>query len=80
MGYPPNPHADAMFYYVIPSVTSSANAYRGNCPWFNAPVAWILTSLGPDGLAQFPVIYDATTGTISGGDLTRVGPGGQGSI
>ena len=80
MGYPPNPHADAMFYYVIPSVTSSANSYRGKCPWFNAPVAWILTSLGPDGLAEFPVIYDATNGTISGGDLTRVGPGGQGSI
>ena len=79
MGYPPNPHADAAFYYIKPTVTSSANGYRGKCPWFNAPVAWILTSLGPDGLAQFPVIYDSTNGTISGGDLTRVGPGGQGS-
>jgi type II secretion system protein G len=48
-------------------------------PWYNEPAAWCVTSLGPDRDADFPVIYDPTNGTISNGDITRLGPGGGGS-
>jgi hypothetical protein len=39
----------------------------------------MLTSLGPDQDADFPVTYDPTNGTVSNGDLVRLGPGGGGS-
>ena len=53
--------------------------YGGICPWYNEPAGWVFTSLGPDYDADFPRIYDATNGTISDGDLSRLGPGGGGS-
>jgi general secretion pathway protein G len=53
-------------------------AYGGVAPWYNEPAAWVLTSLGPDYDADFPVIYDPTNGTISNGDISRLGPGGGG--
>ena len=48
----------------------------GTCPWYNAYAAWMLTSLGPDQQADYPVTYDPTNGTVSGGDILRLGPGG----
>lgn len=55
--------------------------YGGNppCPWYNEPAAWCLTSLGPNRKPEFPKIYDPTNGTVSDGDITRLGPGGGGS-
>jgi general secretion pathway protein G len=52
--------------------------YGGVCPWYNEPAGWVFTSLGPDYDPDFPRIYDATNGTISDGDLSRLGPGGGG--
>ena len=46
----------------------------GNTPWYNQPTAWILTSLGPDQIPNFPIIYDPTNGTVSQGDISRLGP------
>lgn len=54
-------------------------SYGGTVPWYNEPAAWMLTSLGPDQDADFPVTYDPTNGTVSNGDLVRLGPGGGGS-
>jgi len=51
----------------------------GACPWYNQPAAWMLTSLGPDYNANFPLTYDPTNGTISDGDIVRLGPGGGGT-
>lgn len=51
----------------------------GTCPWYNQSAAWMLTSLGPDQLANFPMTYDSTNGTVSAGDIVRLGPGGGGS-
>jgi prepilin-type N-terminal cleavage/methylation domain-containing protein len=51
----------------------------GNAPWYNEEAGWILTSLGPDRDPNFPMIYDATNGTVSTGDISRLGPGGGGS-
>jgi hypothetical protein len=57
---------------------NSPGWYNGTCPWYNEPAAWVLTSLGPDYTADFPMIYDPTNGTISNGDISRLGPGGGG--
>ncbi|AXA37487.1 MAG: hypothetical protein KatS3mg130_0059 [Candidatus Sumerlaea sp.] len=53
------------------------SSYPGTCPWYDAPTAWILTSLGPDQTAQWPIPYDPTNGTVSTGDIARLGPGGN---
>lgn len=47
----------------------------GNTPWYDKSAAWILTSLGPDQEPRFPIIYDPTNGTVSNGDISRLGPG-----
>lgn len=47
----------------------------GNTPWYNQTAAWMLTSLGPDQQPRFPIVYDPTNGTISNGDISRLGPG-----
>ncbi len=52
---------------------------RGDCPWYDQYAAWMLTSLGPNQNPGFPMIYDPTNGTLSDGDITRLGPGGGGS-
>lgn len=53
--------------------------YNGACPWYDEYAAWMLTSLGPDYNANFPLTYDPTNGTVSNGDIVRLGPGGGGT-
>jgi len=51
--------------------------YGYRIPWYDQYSAYMLTSLGPDYQANFPVPYDPTNGTVSSGDIVRLGPGGK---
>ena len=50
----------------------------GNAPWYDEPAAYGIMSMGPDHTASWPWPYDPTNGTISNGDIVRMGPGGGG--
>lgn len=45
-------------------------------PWYGEQAAYGLWSLGPDHVASGYVPYDPTNGTVSNGDIVRLGPGG----
>lgn len=51
--------------------------YNFQIPWYDQRAAYMFTSLGPDYNANFPTPYDPTNGTISNGDIVRLGPGGK---
>ncbi len=59
------------------NVNKAPYSTAGQVPWYDADTAWMLTSLGPDLEPNFPIPYDTTNGTVSVGDITRFGPGGQ---
>jgi type II secretion system protein G len=52
--------------------------YGGITPWYDEMTAYGIMSLGPDYLGSWPIAYDPTNGTISYGDIVRLGPGGGG--
>jgi type II secretion system protein G len=56
-------------------INVNAEFQQGRTPWYGAPAAWIFTSLGPDQEPNFPMPYDPTNGTVSIGDISRLGPG-----
>jgi len=45
-------------------------------PWYGEQAAYGLWSLGPDHTASGYTPYDPTNGTVSFGDIVRLGPGG----
>lgn len=51
--------------------------HPGTAPWYDQVAAYMLTSLGPDYQANFPIPYDPTNGVVSIGDIVRLGPGGK---
>ena len=51
----------------------------GNAPSYDEKAAYGIMSMGPDHTASWPWPYDPTNGTISLGDIVRMGPGGGGS-
>ncbi len=50
----------------------------GLYPWYDQRSAYGIMSMGPDHNASWPLPYEPTNGTISNGDIVRLGPGGGG--
>lgn len=50
----------------------------GAAPWYDEYAAYGVMSMGPDHTASWPIPYDPTNGTVSFGDIVRMGPGGGG--
>ncbi len=46
-------------------------------PWIWGSWAWGIWGMGPDAIANGYLPYDSTNGTVSAGDILRLGPGGK---
>ncbi|MFB3895241.1 MAG: type IV pilin protein [bacterium] len=51
----------------------------GVAPWYDESAAWVIDSIGPDYTPGFAIPYDPTNGTVTNGDIVRLGPGGGGA-